>query len=263
MTTRPWQLHEWKIVNVEEKIHLPLPWRKHTARYVTEIIFMNRHTITADIWGSVRTTINLLFILATNSQSPQALCWVPTHTVLLSESQGWEIKNCQRKSQIVFYYIFFVDLRGGALCKLSKCSNTELHPQPPCPKYMGFDQREMLKCKTLCRTHWSLCRDFLKVWGLAFSKFWPLSTTRLFPGRHPDAPASHWEVSTEGSARYRRVQGCAMRVFPASLACREGGADFGLQPGFWRSHDCSQNRTVSLSYYSEFLLPWCRKKAFR
>lgn len=182
MTSCPWELGEWRGAMQEEKIHLPLSHRKHTTHGVTVFLHgecMNSHTIAADIWSSARTTGDLFFNLATNSQSPQALRWILTHTVLLSESQDWEKKNCQRRNKL-FLFTLFCGFRERRLGELSKRSNSKLHPQPPLPKCMVFDQREMWKCKTLCRTHWSLSRDFLKVGGLAFSKLLPFSSTREY-----------------------------------------------------------------------------------
>ena len=57
--------------------------------------------------------------------------------------------------------------------------------------------------------------------------------TRMVPGRCHGCPLPGSREGTgEGPAKHSCAPGQAVPIFPALLACGEGGAGFGLHPGF-------------------------------
>ena len=132
-------------------------------------------------------------------------------------------------------------LRPNSESRLPKCPLLEFQYQfekkrtakaNPTARFCYQSETLKKKCKTLTGTHWFLSRDFLNICG-PFHSAQGHASHQDGSRQMPWVPPARFQGGRRGRpCQARRALGQAMPIFPAELACGEGGASFGLRPGF-------------------------------
>ena len=146
------------------------------------------------------------------------------------------------QAQSLFLLITHEGLRPNSESRLSQCpllggSNIHLRrrelPKQIQPHSFTIKEKHKKKNAKHSQEHSGFCPGTSYTSAGLSTALGAMPATRMVPGRSHGCPQpGSREGAGEGPARHSCAPGQAVPIFPALLACGEGGAGFGLRPEF-------------------------------